>query len=183
MAERRRLHLVGKPVETEPLAQRVRAPGQAIGIVDSTPPSADATPAQGALTWATELALALAETRPGLRLCALAFEAEPVLPSELVERLEAAGVRTCAYQIRPGPDALDTLCARLGAASQGLWLCVGEPAVAWLDPWLSVIVGSDVPIQRWLPSLRPHAESASLWLPTSRTGLARTLAAQLSAYP
>ena len=79
-------------------------------------------------------------------------------------------------------QGLAPLFAELGVRADGLWTCVGEPALALLEPWLSVLVGTDAAPQRWQPSLRPHAGSCTLSLGCARPSLARSLAAQLAPF-
>jgi hypothetical protein len=170
--ERRRLRLVRARPEVAPFAQRVRAPGRAIGI-------ADAVPAEAALVWSIELAVELARSGP-CTLVACAFGEAPALAAELVARAMAAGVVVEAHAVEPDARGFEAIFAARGEATRDVWVCVGEPALALLDPWLGVLLAGDAPASRWLASLRPHAEAASLVLGLPRPGLARALAALIA---
>jgi hypothetical protein len=164
--ERRRLRVVRARAEQAPFAQRVRAPGRAIGI-------ADAAPAGAALAWSIDLAVALAGQRP-CTLVACAFGEAPEIAPELLARSAAAGVTVLRRAVEPAASGFEAIFAELGEVD--VWVCVGEPALALLDPWLSVLLAGDAPLVRWLPSLRAHARSMSLVLGLPRPGLCRELA-------
>ena len=169
---RRRLSLVRKPVEVQPFVRRVPAPCAAIGV-------AEVVAGQSALDWAGELALALARRHP-LTLVALSFTGEPVVHAALRERLERASLPVVTSHVVPEADGLAPVFERLLTLAPRLWLCVGEPAVALLDPWFEVLLGTDAPPARWLPALRPRAGQAALELPQARLPLARALGERLS---
>jgi hypothetical protein len=164
--ERRRLRVVRARAEQAPFARRVRAPGRAIGI-------ADAAPSGAALGWSVELAVALAQQRP-CTLVACAFGEPPELAPEVLARCAAAGVSLLVRAVEPAATGFDAIFAELAAAD--VWVCVGEPALALLEPWLSVLVAGEAPPARWLPSVRAHADAVSLLLGLPRSGLARELA-------
>jgi hypothetical protein len=169
---RRRLSLVKKPVEVAPFEKRVAAPRTAIGV-------AEVVPGMAALAWAGELALTLAARRP-LVFAALSFAGEPVVPEELRARLQQAGVPVVQSHVLPHGDGLEPVFERLVVLAPTLWLCVGEPACALLDPWLEVLLGTEAPPSRWLASLRPRAGQVSLELTGARLSLARALGQRLT---
>jgi hypothetical protein len=170
---RRRLSLVKKPVEVEPFEKRVSAPRTAIGV-------AEVVPGVSALAWAGELALTIAARRP-LVFAALSFAGEPVVPAALRTRLEEAGALVVQGHVLPRGDGLEPVFERLLALAPTLWLCVGEPACALLDPWFEVLLGTEAPPSRWLASLRPRAGQVGLELTGPRLSLARALGERLTA--
>ena len=171
--ERRRLRVVRARAEVAAFAERVRAPGRAIAIADVAPPGA-------ALEWSLQLAVELARHR-SITLVACAFGEAPELGAGVLERASAAGVRLLARPVEPTPAGFAPVFAELDEAARQLWVCVGEPALALLEPWLGVLLSDNLPVARWLPSLRPLAGTASLVLGLPRAGLARELAARLPA--
>jgi hypothetical protein len=168
--ERRRLRVVRPRAEAPAFGTRQRGPGRAIGIADAAPPGA-------ALEWSLELAGELAKDGP-ITLVACAFGEVPELGGSSRARAAAAGIDLWVRPVEPVSGGLLPLFAELGDA-RGVWVCVGEPAVALLEPWLSIVLSADLPLGRWLPSLAPHAASTSLGLGLPRAGLTRELAARI----
>jgi hypothetical protein len=170
---RRRLTLVRKVEEVAPFAERVRPPVLTIGV-------AHVLPGALSLAWPAELAIVLG-LRRATTLAVLSFAGEPVVDAALRERLAAANVGVLTHHVIPRENGLTLLFEQIASAPgpSALCLCVGEPAVALLEPWIDVLLGTDAAPSRWLPSLRPRASLATLELPTPRLSLARAIGSAL----
>lgn len=173
MAEsgRRRLRLVGGREAVAPFPRRVRARGQAVGI-------ADVAPEGGALAWSVDLAEALCGHTP-VAFVACSFGEVPEVSRATLSRLEAAGASVLRCAIEVHEQGFAPVFDELGDKADGLWVCVGEPAVALLQPALAVLVGTEAGLSQWPPSLRPYANHAALCLSVPRRTLALALAEAL----
>jgi hypothetical protein len=82
-----------------------------------------------------------------------------------------------AFSVQASEQAI---AEQLALASDGLWVVVGQPALAFA-PALAILVGADVPVLRWPDPLREARERISLALSGDGLAVAVAIARALAA--
>lgn len=166
--DRKRLSLVRPRTPTPPFPTRVTGPGFVVGV-------AEAEIGAGASSWAVELALAM----PGVThfVCCAFGERAPVVDASAVEALSGQGITVLSHAVPAAPEGLAGVFAELGASPR--WVCVGEPALALLEPDLAVLITGGADVRNFPPALLQHLPAYPLVVELVRPGLAKALAARL----
>jgi hypothetical protein len=142
-------------------------PGRAIAVLD---------PGDGrlSLAFAACMVRELAQRGLSVPVALASFEGAPRVPASQTAQF-AEGQALYALSVQENAPAI---AERLVLPPQGLWLLVGQAALAFA-PALTILVGADLPVLRWPDALRAARERISLTLSgdglTVAVALARAL--------
>lgn len=169
----RRLRLVeARRAPVVPLETRVRLGRPCLTV-------ADVADGSSALELAVRLAEELAPRVSPLLLWASGFFDPPMVPETAKSRLARAGAVLLEGAVLPSERAPEEAFRELAGVGASLWLCVGEPAIAFFDAPFSVLIGTDAAGARPSPVIRAYLDVTTLRLPLARASLPAVLAAEL----